>query len=336
MSEQIGFIGLGNIGFYIAANLSRSLSTTGHPPLKVYTRSEPKRTSFVSEHSHSVAVSSVEEIGNTCDIVITSLANDAAAKEVYEALLTGSKERREKGDRGKIIFVDTSTLFPTLVGELEKKASEVEHRYFLSCPVFGPPPLAKDAKLILVLSGDASARRKIKDLLVPACARKVIDVGEDVEKGASLKLVGNSLILGVVEMLAESFTLADRTGVGAENIYEFIQEFLPTPSFLGYGAKMLKDDYPAGAGFSVAGGMKDAEHILALAAKHNNPMPVVNAAYHHLQTARQLTGSKANEFDWSFLVAGQRATAGVDPFKREVFKGAERVTTESAGESSKQ
>lgn len=32
--------------------------------------------------------------------------------------------------------------------------------------------------------------------------------------------------MGVIELLAESMTLADKTGVGADLLYEFIKEFL--------------------------------------------------------------------------------------------------------------
>lgn len=77
----------------------------------------------------------------------------------------------------------------------------------------------------------------------------MIDVGSDVERAAAFKLSaftflvcetqliesadGNFLILGIVELLAESMTLADKTGVGADLLMEFITEFLPAPSFIG-------------------------------------------------------------------------------------------------------
>lgn len=90
----------------------------------------------------------------------------------------------------------------------------------------GPPPLAKEAQLVVVLSGDIFAKKHAEKLLVPAMGRKIIDVGANVERASSFKLLGNSCVLGVIELLAESMTLADKTGVGADLLYEFIKEFL--------------------------------------------------------------------------------------------------------------
>jgi 3-hydroxyisobutyrate dehydrogenase-like beta-hydroxyacid dehydrogenase len=35
-----------------------------------------------------------------------------------------------------------------------------------------------------------------------------------------MKLLGNSMILGCIEVLAESFTLAEKSGIGAANLQE--------------------------------------------------------------------------------------------------------------------
>lgn len=94
-----------------------------------------------------------------------------------------------------------------------------------------------------VLSGDTFAKQHVTPFLVPAMGRKVIDVGSNVERAAAFKLCGNSLILSIVETLAESMTLADKTGVGAELLFEFVKEFIPAPSFIGYGSKILHHDF---------------------------------------------------------------------------------------------
>jgi len=98
----------------------------------------------------------------------------------------------------------------------------------------GPPPLAKEAQLVVVLSGDIFAKKHAEKLLVPAMGRKIIDVGANVERASSFKLLGNSCVLGVIELLAESMTLADKTGVGADLLYEFIKEFLREFKLLSY------------------------------------------------------------------------------------------------------
>lgn len=50
-----------------------------------------------------------------------------------------------------------------------------------------------------------------------------MDLGSNPERAASFKLVGNTMILGVLELLAESMTLAEMSGVGKENLFRLIQ-----------------------------------------------------------------------------------------------------------------
>jgi len=91
--------------------------------------------------------------------------------------------------------------------------------------------------------------------------RRVIDVGNNVERAAAFKLCGNGMIASIIELLAEQFTLADQTGVGAELLFEFVKEFLPAPSFLGYGKKILDNNFEGRTGFTSQGGLKDVTHV---------------------------------------------------------------------------
>ena len=64
-------------------------------------------------------------------------------------------------------------------------------------------------------------------------------------------------------------------------------------------------------------------HIRRLSAKYNCPMPAIDVAHQHLITARAIHLKKKNEgedvvgsLDWSGIVAGTRAGAGLDGFDR--------------------
>jgi TusA-related sulfurtransferase len=119
-------------------------------------------------------------------------------------------------------------------------------------PVAEKKMQAAEGKLVWVLSGDSFAKNKVQHFCVPAMGRKVIDVGSNVERASAYKLSafclpswksvtaieserkcadGNMLILGIIENLAESMTLAERTGVGADLLMDFVKvlpEFLFT------------------------------------------------------------------------------------------------------------
>ncbi|GAA6059818.1 hypothetical protein JCM10212_003730 [Sporobolomyces blumeae] len=310
--DQVGFIGLGNMGGPMALNLAKWLHENGKPPLALYNRTASKLPPVSDSIAHA---DSPRELARTCDVVFTSLAHDEAARSIYAELFAGAKDKKAtKGDEGQVratIFVDTSTLYPQTSGELERQAAAIPWTFYLAAPVFGPPPAAKSQALVWVLSGDLFAKRHVEELLVPSMGKKIIDVGSNVERASSFKLIGNSCVLGVIELLAESMTLADKTGVGAELLYEFIKEFMPAPSFINYGKKILENNFEGETGFSVTGGLKDAQHIKQLATASGATVPALDVAHRHLVTSIANGGS---DLDWSSLVAGPRLAAGLSPF----------------------
>lgn len=203
----------------MAQRLGEWLASESYPAILLYNRTASKLPAESATTKHA---KSPEDLAERCDVVFTSLANDEAATTVYERLLEGAKKRSEQGK--KTTFVETSTLYPTCSGELERRAAAIDRVRFLQCPVFGPPPLAAEGKLVFVLSGDYGAKKFITPLLVPSMGRKTIDVGANVERAAAFKLNGNMMILALIETLGEALTLADRTGVGADLMMEFVQE----------------------------------------------------------------------------------------------------------------
>lgn len=134
-----------------------------------------------------------------------------------------------------------------------------------------------------------------------------------------MKLIGNSLILGCMEVMAESITLGEKTGVGASAVHGLIQDLFPTPTMLNYANKMTHDSFDGRAGFAIDGGIKDATHVRKLAADYNAAVPTIDAAHQHMLTARathtrhKLQGRSQYEvLDWSALIAGPRVAAGLD------------------------
>ncbi|TFY61536.1 hypothetical protein EVG20_g7019, partial [Dentipellis fragilis] len=258
----------------------------------------------------------LSEIAIQCDVVICSLGSDDAVKSVYGqfvAALQANKPTKNK------TFVETSTVYPSLAGELDILVSSIPHCHLVTSPVCGPPAMAETGKLILVMSGDYRCKKEVAHLLVPAIGRKVLDLGGNLEKAPTFKLIANSLVLGSLEVLAEAFTMAEKTGVGRELVLDFIKELIPAPLLIAYGTKMVNDTFDGSIGFDISGGIKDATHIRRLTQDQNTPMPAVDVAYQHLLTARALhqaqlaTGEATYQsLDWSALVAGTRVAAGLD------------------------
>ncbi|KAF7343190.1 NAD(P)-binding protein [Mycena venus] len=321
VSIQIGYVGLSGMGGTMARNLAKYRATHVHnsPPVLVWNRSSAKGQKLLAElGADKIRVTeSLDQVATECDIIFTSLTNDEAVKSVYQqfvATLKNAPPQRKK------IFVESSTTFPTLAGELETLISSAPHCRLITCPVFGTPPVAEAAQLIIVMSGDHQSKQEVAPILVPAVGRKVIDLGESLEKAPTFKLIGNSMILGILEILTESYTLAEKAGIAASDVHGFVQDMFPAPGMIRYSERISQDNFDGSAGFSVDGGIKDA-HIRRLTAIHNSPMPCIDIAHQHLITARAIHRSKVQlgketveVLDWSSLVTGARAAAGLDVF----------------------
>ncbi|KAK4706151.1 hypothetical protein P7C70_g39, partial [Phenoliferia sp. Uapishka_3] len=350
--EVVGFIGYGNMAAPMVHNLAKFLAEHSCPPLVLWNRTMSKLPAPDASLQHA---ESLADLVNKCDVIYSSLAEDKAVKAVFAEVFEAA--RKKEGKSG-VIFVETSTIYPTLSGEfltgeaainLGKESSafsilcslnvqdnwrerlRTSHTpttfnapssvHLLSCvpssyvvstlPTIINSIQAKSGQLVWVISGDHFAKKRASATMVPAMGRKVIDVGSNVERAASFKLSGNFLILGIMENLAEALTLADKTGVGADLLMQFVKEFLPAPSFVGYGTKMTTSSFDGDMGFTVEGGLKDANHIRHLAAEVNATVPIIDLAHRNLITSRALGGGAK---DWSSLIAGPRVAAGLDAF----------------------
>ncbi|WVN84870.1 uncharacterized protein L203_100006 [Cryptococcus depauperatus CBS 7841] len=323
--DRLAFVGLGEMGKRMATNLAKHLHEKGQPPLIVYNRKDEGVSNFLTYAQSKGATedmyrveNDLEKIGRTADLIITSLAGDEAVESVYASLFKGQETQQGQGDgivpggKGKTsIFVDTSTVYPTTCGRLERLAMSLPYRVFLSCPVFGIPRAAETADLILAISGDYFAKKHVAHQLVPAIGKKVMDLGSDVERAMAFKLVGNSLELGFIELLSECFTLCDQTGVGSDKLAELIRLQHKSPALIRYADRITNNKFDSTGGFNLGGGITDARHIRQLADSHNVPMPVMDVAQQHMLSARAHGG---DTMDWTALVGGQRISAGLKPF----------------------
>ncbi|KAI0438678.1 NAD binding domain of 6-phosphogluconate dehydrogenase-domain-containing protein [Xylaria telfairii] len=250
-AHSFGFIGLGNMGSQIAHNLSMYSQKQAYARVRVWNRSSAK-SKQLAENCYCEVATSIQSLVQACDEILAV---------------------RKQG----IIIVDHSTLFPTISKALKEKAARSGVR-FCSCPVFSPPAAAKSATLLVALTGQEEAHNVLKEYMVPVIGRAVIDCGEDASQGAFLKILGNSCILGTIELLSESFTLAERTGFDVNRFYDFIQIWFPAPAWLNYGKKIRDGAFSGTSGFTIPGGMKDAGFIRRLGAETSTPTPIVDQA----------------------------------------------------------
>ena len=96
--------------------------------------------------------------------------------------------------------------------------------------MFGAPAMAEAGQLVCVLAGPSGAVSQVRKYTRGVMARADIDFSDLPHgKATMLKIIGNTFILNMVETLSEGHTLAEKSGLGNENLHTFIETMFPGP-----------------------------------------------------------------------------------------------------------
>jgi 3-hydroxyisobutyrate dehydrogenase-like beta-hydroxyacid dehydrogenase len=258
-------------------------------PLIIFNRTK-KRADDLSQKltsGKSTVASTIEEAVSKSDIIFTCVGDDAAINETVGSALKGNV-------KGKL-FVDCSTVHPDTTNALAKRitASGAE---FVACPVFGAPAMADNGQLICILAGPKAATEKVVPYTKGVMGRAIIDFGgQPCEKATTLKIIGNTMILNMVESLSEANVLAETSGLGSENLNKFVEIMFPGP-YTAYLGRMMSGDYHTREEplFAVDLARKDAKHAKNLAKASGAQMKSVEVADMHLAAVKEHMGERGD------------------------------------------
>ncbi|MEO6965539.1 MAG: NAD(P)-dependent oxidoreductase [Acidobacteriaceae bacterium] len=242
---KIAFLGLGKMGPAIVERLLQA----GHT-ISVWNRT-PKSTQELQEMGISAATvaPTIQTAVETCEVACTMLAND----EATEAVAFGPQGLIAALPRNAV-HIALGTLSVTLSRHLMERHAQAGQRYVAS-PVFGRPNIAKQGRLWVVASGDATTLEEVRSVL-DALGRGVTIVGNEPWQAHAFKLAGNFLISTMVQSLSEAFVFASSQNINPELFLETINEALFQSQFyLNYGRVMLHP--PDQPGATIALGEKD-------------------------------------------------------------------------------
>ncbi|MCJ1387368.1 hypothetical protein MMC18_000211 [Xylographa bjoerkii] len=314
MAPQLAWIGLGNMGRGMCKNLVEKGDLD--KPLIIFNRTTKRATDLQAKLSTGKSTV-VEELGEAvakADIIFTCLGDDQAITETLSTAVRGDV-------KGKL-FVDCSTVHPDTTNKLVKTVEE-HGAHFVACPVFGAPAMAEGGQLVCVLAGQKSLVEKVRpyckgviwtysqglpidykpnthrEMLIPRSStsgRAEIDFSDQAPgKATHLKIIGNTFVLNMVETLSEGHALAEKSGLGSENLHNFIETMFPGP-YTAYSGRLMGGDYykrdePL---FGVDLARKDAKHALSLANACGVKMRDLEVADAHLADVQKVQGSKGD------------------------------------------
>ena len=282
---DIGFVGLGNMGFGMASNLLKA----GHR-VTAYNRSQGK-VDVLAAHGATPARAVAEACGG--DVVVSMLADDAAV----EAVTFGDDGILASLAAGAV-HVSSSTISVALAGRLAAAHADADQR-FVAAPVFGRPDAAEAARLFVIAAGDPVAVQSVSPLF-DAIGQRTFVVADDPTAASLVKLSGNFLIASVIESLGEATALVARAGVDKQQYIEILTSTLfDAPVYHTYGGLIAREEFEP-AGFAATLGLKDVRLVLAAGEELRVPLPVASLLRDRFLT---LLANGGENLDWSAVGA---------------------------------
>lgn len=200
----IAFLGLGNMGAPMAANLiGAGHLVRGYDPV-------PTAASAAADKGVTVFGTPGEAVADA-DVVITMLPNGDVVKSCYAEVLPAA--------RPGALFIDSSTISVNDAREAHELAGSHGMQQ-LDAPVSGGVKGATAGTLAFMVGGEPDALERARPVLEPM-AGKVIHCG-DAGAGQAAK-VCNNMVLAVQQIaIGEAFVLAEKLGLSAQSLFDVI------------------------------------------------------------------------------------------------------------------
>ncbi|RWL45108.1 NAD(P)-dependent oxidoreductase [Mesorhizobium sp.] len=207
MPAKIGFIGLGNMGRPMAANLARKGAT-----LVVRDADAGRQEGFVREFA--VADGSKANAFADVEVVVTMLPN---GKIVRQALLdSGIADALPRGS----LVIDTSSAEPLLTRQL---AEELAHYHIgvVDAPVSGGTPKAIDGTLSIMLGADDEELAARAATVLSLMSARIFRTGA-LGTGHAMKALNNYVLGAGFVAAAEAYVVGEKFGLDPKLIVDVL------------------------------------------------------------------------------------------------------------------
>ena len=292
-SSQIAFIGLGIMGGPMAAHLVRA----GHTVLGV--NRSPEAVHRLVEAGGQDGGSVAEAVAEA-DVVITMVPDSPDVESV--AL---GPDGIYANARPGTVHLDMSTIRPDVAVQLAEAGRAAEVRV-LDAPVSGGEAGAKEAKLSIMVGGDAGTFAEVEPVL-QVLGPTVVLVGP-AGSGQTVKAANQLIVAGHYQLLAEAIVFLRAYGVDAEAALQVLGGGLAGSTVLQRkGASMLAGQFAPG--FRIDLHHKDLGIVTAAARERGVAIPV-GAVLAQLVGALRAQGDGG--LDHSALLRGVERLSGTE------------------------
>jgi 3-hydroxyisobutyrate dehydrogenase-like beta-hydroxyacid dehydrogenase len=284
---EIGFIGLGNMGRPMAANLAAA----GRRVIAYVRRADQ------FGELEALGLKPTTDIGDLldCDVVISMLPDDDAVSEVVFGASDDDLDGLAAGLMPGAIHLSMSTISTAAASAMANEHARHGQGY-VAAPVFGNPDAAKARQLFIVAAGAPADIERCRPVL-DSLGQRTFTVGSDPGDANLFKLLGNMMSATALEMLGEVVAVVRKRGLDPQPFIDVM-----TSAMFGgrahkiYGDKIAKQVYTPG--FVLPLVLKDVRLALAEAEKAGAPMPSVGVVRDRLISG---IARGYGDLDWTAL-----------------------------------
>jgi 2-hydroxy-3-oxopropionate reductase len=290
--HDIGFIGLGNIGGALAANLLAD----GHR-LTVFDIDSSKVSSLAD--AGGSAASSVAEVAEAVDITFLSLPTPEVMEAVADEWL-GACAGSNK------MIVDLTTNSPSVVRHIGKRLA-ASGTHLVEAPLTGGAPGARNRQLVFIVgSDDATAFARIEPLLT-TLGRGTFLMGP-LGSGNIGKLANSLHAFASMWVTLETMALAAKSGVDLRTLVDMLRVAAGATPYLNSRVENI-GRRGAPAEFSLELAAKDAGLMIETGREVGVPLPIASALHEMFSFAK---AHGLGDHDISDLVEVMERFAGVE------------------------
>jgi len=279
MKPEIGFVGLGMMGRWMALNLMKA----GFP-LNFFARKKEIIEEFISKGAKFF--STLKDLGQGSNWIIFCLPDTRTVEEV----LFGKEGMVDVLQPGQLV-IDCGTIHPLAT---KKIAETLKDRGipFLDAPISGMEARAKAGTLTIMVGGEETTFKQVKPAL-EAMGNTIIYVGAS-GNGQMMKLINQIMFNIHCATMAELLPLAVKMGLDPEQTLTVTRTGTGQCFALdNFGPLILEGNF--GPGYPLADAYKDMAHVAEISSAHRIPLPVTAAATVTYQMALDLGLGRENK-----------------------------------------
>jgi 3-hydroxyisobutyrate dehydrogenase len=285
---SIGFVGVGNMGWPMAACLVKAGFT-----VHVNDARREVANNFVQQVGGD-APDTLRQLGAASDVVITMLPTSV----IVEQVLMGGDDNVVAGMKPGTVVIEMSSGVPSVTQVLAERVMELGSQ-LIDAPVSGGVPRAKTGELAIMVGGDSAIIDSVMPVL-SAMGTTVLRTGA-VGSGQAMKALNNLVSSGGFLIGIEALLIGQRFGLDPAVMVDVLNAATGMNNSTQKKFKQFVLSRKFNAGFTMGLMAKDLSIALQVARETGTPSPLSALTKEMVAAAQAMFGSDADHTEMAKL-----------------------------------